>query len=292
MELSRRFGRLEAVDRLTFEVPQGAIFALVGPNGAGKTTTIQLLMNILRATRGHAEVLGRDTRKLGPAQFARIGYVSENQDLPGWMTVGYFMRYLAPFYPEWDEAYAQRLLRQFDLPLDRKLSQLSRGMRMKAALASSLAYRPSLIVLDEPFSGLDSLVRDELIQGLLESAANATVLISSHDLAEIESFASHIGFLDRGRMHFSEETSALADRFREVEVRLDQPPAIPAAWPSEWLSVETSPSVLRFVDSHYDAANTKARIQALFPEAHEISVRPMPLRSIFVSLAKSLRKAA
>ena len=121
-------------------------------------------------------MLGIDSRRLGPREFAQIGYVSENQEMPEWMTVEYFLAYLQPFYPTWDDARAKELLRQFDLPLDRKLRHLSRGMRMKAALASSLAYRPKLIVLDEPFTGLDPLVRDEFIEGLLENAEETTIL--------------------------------------------------------------------------------------------------------------------
>src|SRR5205809_2967390 len=115
------------------------------------------------------------------------------------------MNYLKPFYPQWDAERAQELLRQFELPRDRKIRNLSRGMRMKAALASSLAYRPKLIVLDEPFSGLDPLVRDELIQSLSEWAAEATVFISSHDLTEIESFANYVGYLQSGALLFSEK---------------------------------------------------------------------------------------
>src|SRR5947199_4533721 len=126
------------------------------------------------------------------------------------------MNYLKPFYPQWDAERAQELLRQFELPRDRKIRNLSHGMRMKAALASSLAYRPELIVLDEPFTGLDALVRDELIEGLLARAENTTILISSHDLAEIESFASHIGYLEGGRLRFSEELESLSARFREI----------------------------------------------------------------------------
>jgi ABC-2 type transport system ATP-binding protein len=220
-DLSKKFRKVLAIDRLNLSVPEGAIYALVGTNGAGKTTTIKTLMNILRPSAGRAELLGIDSRNISPGELAQIGYVSENQELPEWMTVRYFLSYLRPFYPAWDDALADELVRELDLPLDRKLRHLSRGMKMKAALASSLAYRPKLIVLDEPFGGLDPLVRDELIEGLLERTAGATVLISSHDLAEIESFASHVGYLDRGRLLFSEEMSALAARFREIEVTLD-----------------------------------------------------------------------
>ena len=209
-QLSKKFKSLMALDHLDLTVPEGSIYALIGPNGAGKTTLIKTLVNILRPSSGIASVLGVDSRKLSPQQFAQVGYVSENQEMPEWMTVSYFLNYLRPFYPTWDDARASEMLKQFDLPLDRKLSQLSRGMKMKAALVSSLAYRPKLIILDEPFSGLDPLVRDEFIEGLLESASGATIFISSHDLAEIESFSSHVGYLDQGRLQFSEESAALA----------------------------------------------------------------------------------
>jgi ABC-2 type transport system ATP-binding protein len=217
IDLSMRFGSVSVLDRLSLEVPDGSVFALVGPNGAGKTTTIKILMNILHPSQGRAEVLGVISRQLGPQEFARIGYVSENQELPDWMTVGSSLEFLKPFYNHWDDTRAAELIRQFDLPLGRQLRQLSRGMRMKASLASSLAYHPRLLVLDEPFSGLDPLVRDELIAGVLESAEETTILVSSHDLAEIESFASHVGYLDSGRVQFSEEVASLTGRFREVE---------------------------------------------------------------------------
>jgi ABC-2 type transport system ATP-binding protein len=265
---------------------------LVGPNGAGKTTTIKILMNILQASEGTAEIFGRDSRKLSPQDFTQIGYVSENQQMPEWMTVEYFMNYLKPFYPNWDTARASELLRQFDLPLDRKIRNLSHGMRMKAALASSLAYRPRLIILDEPFTGLDALVRDEFIAGVLECAEDATILISSHDLAEIETFASHIGYLDNGRLQFSEEMTSLSERFREIEITLANPAATPASWPAAWLNREQSATVVRFVDSHFDHARTMAEVRGVFGDVQQINVSAMPLRAIFVTLAKAGRKAA
>jgi ABC-2 type transport system ATP-binding protein len=291
VDLSKKFRNTEVLDHLNVTVPEHSVYALVGPNGAGKTTTIKILMNARRATRGIAEVLGHDSRKLSPADFAQIGYVSENQQVPDWMTVGYLMNYLKPFYPTWDDARATELLRQFELPLDRKIKNLSHGMRMKAALASSLAYRPRLIVLDEPFTGLDALVRDELIQGVLECAEDATILISSHDLSEVESFASHVGYLDRGRLQFSEEMTSLADRFREIEVTLENSQQPSASLPTTWLNTEQSATVIRFVDSQFDQERTFAEVHRLFGNAGPISVNPMPLRSIFVTLAKAGRKA-
>src|SRR5881409_139420 len=220
-DLTCRYGRTEAVAGLSFSVPEGSLFALLGPNGAGKTTTIRMLMNMVRPSRGEATVLGVDTRRLGPSELRAIGYVSENQKPPSWMNVAQLLAFCRPLYPGWDEALCRKLIDEFDLPLDTKLSRLSRGMRVKAVLVSSLAYRPRLLVLDEPFSGLDPLVREDLIEGLIDSAAETTIFISSHDLGDIESFASHIGYLDAGRLQFSEEMASLTARFREVEVTVE-----------------------------------------------------------------------
>ena len=293
-DLVKSFRNVRVLDGLNLTVLEGSVFGLAGPNGAGKTTTIKILMNIVRPTSGHAAVLGVNSSALGPETLANIGYVSENQELPEWMTVQYLLSYLKPFYPAWDDARAAQLIRQFDLPLDRRLRHLSRGMRMKTALAASLAYRPRLLIMDEPFSGLDPLVREDLIDGLLESAGETTLLISSHDLGEIESFASHIGYLDRGRLQLCEEMTSLTARFREVEVVVDSPPLVPLdrPWPTHWLRPETSPALVRFVETHFDAERTTAEIRRLFGDVRNISANPMPLRAIFVTLARDKVKAA
>jgi ABC-2 type transport system ATP-binding protein len=220
-DLTKHFRDTLALNSLNIEIPAGAVYALVGPNGAGKTTALKVLMNIHQPTSGRAEILGTDSRRLAPRDFARIGYVSENQDLPEWMTVAQFLDYLRPFYPTWDDERCAELLRQLDLPRQQKLMDLSRGMRMKAALASSLAYRPKIILLDEPFSGLDPLVRDEAGRkpALWRGRSDRAHLLARS--FEIESFASHVGYLDQGRLHFSEELTTLTARFREVEVTLE-----------------------------------------------------------------------
>jgi len=287
--LSKKFRRTAVLDGLYMDVPDGSIYGLVGPNGAGKTTTIKILMNIHEPTGGRSEVLGADSRRLSPREFAQIGYVSENQEMPDWMTVGYFLDYFSHFYPTWDRAIAAELVRQFQLPLDRKLRHLSHGMRMKAALASSLAYRPKLMVLDEPFTGLDALVRDELIEGFLPRAENTTIFISSHDLTEIESFASHIGYLDRGRLQFSEELETLSARFREIVLTFAAATPLPREWPASWLKPETAGSVVRFVETRFDQERTAADARRTFPDFLDMAASPMPLRSIFVTLAKASR---
>jgi ABC-2 type transport system ATP-binding protein len=288
--LSKQFGPTEVLRDIDLVVPEGAIYALVGANGAGKTTMIKLLMNILRPTSGQAQILGLDSHQVAGEAFSRIGYVSENQELPEWMTVQLMLDYLRPFYPQWDRTLEQQLVRQFDLPLDRKLKHLSRGMRMKAAFAASFAFRPSLIILDEPFTGLDPLVRDELIEGLLERAPETTIFLSSHDLAEIESFASHVGYLENGRILFSEEMAVLTGRFRDISITLPAPAPLPHHLPPAWLLPETADCVVHFIHSDYHADAGEREIAALFPAARDITSDAMPLRSIFLAIAKSGRR--
>jgi len=285
--LTKKFRRVNAVNHLDMEVPEGSIYALVGPNGAGKTTTIKILMNIFGATSGRAEVLGMDSKRIEGRAFTSIGYMSENQKLPEWMRVDAFIEYLRPFYPSWDRDLENELVKNFDLPLDRKLKHLSRGMKMKAALASSLAYRPKLIVLDEPFGGLDPLVRDELIEGLLERASESTIFISSHDLAEIESFASHVGYLDNGRLLFSEEMASLVARFREVELTFNSPPTLPQTHSPNWMHLSSSGAVVRFIDNRFDEERTRAEIRGAFGDVREMTFAAMTLRSIFLAMAKA-----
>jgi ABC-2 type transport system ATP-binding protein len=289
--LSKRFLTVRAVRHLSLEIPHGAIYALVGPNGAGKTTMIKVLMNILHPTQGTAEVLGTDSTKLRGDWFAQIGYVSENQEQPEWMRVDQFFDYLRPFYPNWDRDLESALVRQMALPMDRKLRHLSRGMKMKAALASSLAYRPKLIVLDEPFSGLDPLVRDELVESLLERASEATILISSHDLAEIESFSSHVGYMEEGQLKFSEEMSSLTNRFRDVQVMLNAPAVPPTNIPAAWLQPASSSTTFQFIDSQFDQERTRAAIHSAFSNVRDMTFTPMSLRAIFVAMAKIGRSA-
>ena len=290
IELTKIFPHVDALRSLTLEVPEGAVYALVGPNGAGKTTAIKSFLNLHKPTSGNAEVLGVNSRSLGPAQLAQIGYVSENQKLPTWMTAGYFLNYCKEFYPTWSAEDLASLVRLYELPLDRPLKHMSRGMRVKAQLASSLAYRPKLIVLDEPFSGLDVLVRDQLIESILDRTPEATVFLASHDLAEIESFASHVAYLSDGRLAFAEETAALTARFREIQVTLDNPASLPAGLPATWLNPEVSGVVIGFTDSGY-SDRSQAEIRGRFPGAREIAVRVMPLRSIVLALEKSAKSS-
>jgi ABC-type multidrug transport system ATPase subunit len=285
----KRFGRVAVLQGLSFAVPDGSTLALVGANGAGKTTTIKVLMNLLEPTAGTATVLGVDSRRLSPKEFGRIGYVSEHQEMPRRMTVSAYLDYLRPFYPTWDRAREAEIISQFRLPPDRRIGDLSHGMRMKMALACALPFRPALLVLDEPLTGLDPLVRDEFIESLRQQAGETTILVSSHELSEIEPITTHVAFLDRGRVLFQEALGDLAARLRRVRVTLATGVPLPARLPKEWLDMRADGNVLSFLDTRFSAPDLPAKVAAAVGAVDRIDVQPVPLRTIYTSLARAVR---
>ena len=288
-EVSRKFGRSKALDGASFRVPAGSITALLGPNGAGKSTALKIALNLLRPSSGTVQVLGTDSRKLGPAELARIGYVADGMELPEWMTVDQFLAWCRPLYPKWDRDFESALCKQFALPADRKLKHLSRGQKMKAALASVLAYRPELLVLDEPFSGLDPLVRDEFINGLLELAGDEgfSVVLSSHDIEEVDRLADHVVMMNHGKALLNESTESLLARHRRVEVVLPESFGDLPALPASWIGAEASGRVLRFADTAHEPVHFNEQAARVFPGCPPPDVQRYSLRELFVTLVRA-----
>lgn len=200
--LSRHFGTKRALDNISLGVPRGIVLGLVGENGAGKTTLIKHVLGLLRAEQGRVRVFGEDPVANPASVLSRIGYLSENRDLPHWMRVGELLRYTQAFYPTWDAAYAEALRRQFRLEENARVRTLSRGELAKAGLLVALAYRPALLVLDEPSSGLDPIVRRDILEAIVRTVADEgrTVLFSSHLLDEIERVSDRVAIIVNGRM--------------------------------------------------------------------------------------------
>jgi ABC-2 type transport system ATP-binding protein len=290
--LYKAFGRHEALQGLTLSVPEGSAYALIGANGAGKTTTIKTVMNIIVPTRGVTRILGVDSRRLGVAELRQIGYVSENQDLPARMTVGQYVEYLRPFYPSWDRELERSILAELRLPLERRIGDLSHGTRMKMALACALPFRPKVLVLDEPFSGLDPLVRDEFMERLLQQAGEMTLFISSHELTEIEGVTTHVGFLDQGRLLFQESMAELSGRFRSVRLTLESPMPTLGPLPEGWLGLTSAGNVVSFFDTHFSDARLASALPSVFRGVRNVDVQPVALRTIFTTLARASRGGA
>ena len=200
--LTRRFGTKTALDAVSLSLPRGAVYGLVGANGAGKTTLIKHILGLLRAESGSVRVFGLDPVADPVGVLSRIGYLSEENDLPGWMRVNELIRYTRAFYAAWDDAYAEELRQTFALDPAAKIKSLSKGQKARMGLLVALAYRPELLVLDEPSSGLDPIVRRDILGAVMRTIADEgrTVLFSSHLLDEVEEVADHVTMINAGRI--------------------------------------------------------------------------------------------
>ena len=204
-QVTRRFGAQTALDSVSLSLPRGAVYGLVGANGAGKTTLIRHVLGLLKAESGSVRVFGLDPVRDPVGVLSRIGYLSEENDLPGWMRVDELLRYTQAFYPRWDEGYAAELRQAFALDGAARIKTLSKGQKARAGLLIALAHRPELLVLDEPSSGLDPIVRRDILGAVIRTIAHEgrTVLFSSHLLDEVEEVADHVTMIDHGTIVLS-----------------------------------------------------------------------------------------
>src|SRR5215470_2410270 len=227
--LSRRFGRTVALDDVSLEVPRGAVFGIVGENAAGKTTLIKHILGLLKAKTGQVRVFGLDPVRDPVGVLSRVGYLSEDRDLPDWLRIGEMLRYLRAFYPSWDDGFAEDLRQRFDLDAGARIKTLSQGHRARTGLLAALAYRPELLILDEPSTGLDPIVRREILAAIIRTIAEEgrTVLFSSHLLDEVERVSDHVAMIDRGRIVLCDRLDQLKAAHRRLTVRFDEPQVRP-----------------------------------------------------------------
>jgi ABC-2 type transport system ATP-binding protein len=226
--LTKDYGQQTALRDVALQVPAGAVYLLVGPNGAGKSTTLKVLLDLVRADAGGAEVFGLDTRTRSPQVRANVGYVPERPDWGyGWMRVGRLLEHHTRYFPTWDVDYAARLAKTFELQADRKLGKLSKGQARRVHLTMALAHRPPLLLLDEPTDGLDPLMRDETLGVLAEHLMETptTVLISTHHVEEVERLADHIGVLRSGELRAQMSLADLRAGLRRYRAE------VPDGWP-------------------------------------------------------------
>ncbi|MGQ0637350.1 MAG: ABC transporter ATP-binding protein [Planctomycetaceae bacterium] len=223
--VTRRFGSRLALDDVTLAVPRGGVFGLIGGNGAGKTTLIKHILGMFKPQTGAVSVFGLDPVARPVEVLGRIGYLSEDRDLPNWMRVAELLRYTQAFFPAWDPVYAEQLREAFDLDRQAKIRHLSRGQRARAGLLIALAHRPELLVLDEPSSGLDPVVRRDILTAILRTIADEgrTVLFSSHLLDEVERVADHVAMMHAGKIVLAGSIDDLKETHRRVSIRFADP---------------------------------------------------------------------
>jgi len=282
--LGRRFAKTVALDDVSLNVPQGIVMGLIGENGAGKTTLIKHVLGLLKARSGSVRVFGLDPVRDPVGVLGRIGYLSETRDLPEWMRVGELMRYSRPFYPTWDRAYAEELRETFELDSHQKIKTLSKGQRARTALLIALAHRPDLLLLDEPSTGLDPIVRRDILSAIIRTVADEgrTVLLSSHLVDEVERVADSVAIIHHGRMVLTDSVENIKENHHRLTLRFDEPrdsaPVLPGALscvggPLEWTVVCNGK-----IDQLKDAAGTL--------DAHVVGHSTPTLEDIFVARVK------
>lgn len=282
--LKRRFGKTVALDDVSLTLPEGTVMGLIGENGAGKTTLIKHVLGLLKAKEGGVRVFGLDPVRDPAGVLGRIGYLSETRDLPEWMRIGELMRYSQPFYPDWDRAYAEQLRETFELDSHQKIKTLSKGQRARTALLVALAHRPDLLLLDEPSSGLDPVVRRDILSAIIRTVAEEgrSVLLSSHLVDEVERVADTVAIIHHGRMVLTGSLDNIKENHHRLTLRFDEPrdsaPQLTGALscvggPLEWTVVCNGQ-----IDRLKDAAKTLG--------AHVVGQSTPTLEDIFVAKVK------
>jgi len=229
--LTRYYGATKALDSLTLAIPKGSISALLGRNGAGKTTAIRCLLGLLEPTRGRALLLGSDSARLPASLRARVGYVAEGHELIPWMRVSDLVSFQKGAFPGFDDARCRAMLKRLGIPESRRVARLSRGMRAQVALALALAPRPEVVILDDPATGLDAVVRREFLEAMIDliQEEGRTLLFSSHILQDVERVADRVAILHEGVLRVDAPLDEAKRRIRRWRASFDaEPPPLPS----------------------------------------------------------------
>jgi len=281
-DLVKRYGRKTAVDHLNLSVPTGSVFAFLGRNGSGKTSTIKMMLNMLDRNGGDISVLGMNPKKKDFDIKRRVGYVAQDQVMLDWMTVKQILWFCSGFYPTWDKALTDQLINDLELPLNEKLRNLSRGTQAKVALMLSMAFRPELLILDEPTAGLDVIVRRDFLEEVIDliQQEGRTVFFSSHLVHEVERVADWVGIIDNGRMIACCEIEALKNQVKRLTLTFNDniPPDIKLDGTINYKSIGRQAYIT--VREHSDQIIAQAKQY----QPQTLQVEDLSLEDIFIAL--------
>jgi ABC-2 type transport system ATP-binding protein len=291
-EVSYRYRReADALLDVTLDVPSGAILGLLGANGAGKSTLLQCCAGLRTPNAGRVLIGGADSAQRALIVRGVVGYVAAGMELPRDLTLSALERWVAPLHRRWDPDLASSLRERFGLDGTRRLTTFSRGEYMKAALLCALAAQPRVLLMDEPLSGIDAVSRDEIARGLLANASTTgtTILIASHDIAEIESVLSHVAILTAGRVHAAGTVDEVRARYRVVTVMGGDAVLHAVASEQHWLDVTRSGRMLRIVADTERTPLDPAMLRRRYHTADSVVVEEMALRDVFTTVVRGSR---
>jgi len=286
--LTKRFGRLRALDGVSAHVPRGSIYGLMGPNGAGKTTFVRVLLNLINPTSGSATVLGHDIVRDSVAVRRRVGHVAALQPLWDWMTVREYAHFMAGCYPTWTPEAVSKVLDRIGIDTQGKLGDLSRGQRAIVSIAVAIGHEPDLLLLDEALTGLDPIARREILRNVIDAmqAEGRTVLITGQDIADMERICDHVGFLVKGRLVLESTLDELKARVKRIRVEHPSEPEIQI--PDGAIQVERSPRETVFTIEDF----SPQLLHSLDGPQRRVAAENLALEDIFIDLARSHMEAA
>jgi len=276
------------LSNINLTLPTGQIMGFVGANGAGKSTTIRIIMGLMQADSGKTMVLGQEMPKFQTQIKYNVGYSSEEMKLYGAKNLGWHMAFIQSIYPGWDANYAKELLHRFDLNLEQKVKQFSKGQHIKAQLLLVLARKPKLLVLDEPTTGLDPVARQEVNNelALILKDEERTVLFSSHNTADVEKISDQITFIDRGAIIDSNDKETFLENWRRIQVELPfNQPMVPMG---NIVQIEQDGRLASVISNQFCPAILEAYQQQ---NIKVLAVENMTLEEIFLAKVNHRRQA-
>lgn len=282
--VSKKYGKSFALNKLNMNVPQGSVYGLLGQNGAGKTTALRICMSLLKISEGKAEVLGTNPWNMPVEIKQEIGYTSDSMQLIPWLKVADILNYNGSFYKNWDSNYVKSWVERLNLPINKRVFHLSRGNRQKLGLIMAIGHRPKLLILDEPAGGLDPVARKEFLESIIEliHEAGTTIVLSSHSMDDLERISEHIGIIEQGQMKL--ETSLESLKASTKQIRITSHKKIEDIKFQDLIYSENYDNQFNGIFKNWDE-NKYHQLKQRFPDS-DIEINSMKLEDIFLAYTK------